>query len=574
MMTAVTELIKGRAGVERPLVDLLVRPDERADLVAYGNSLASIRLSKRSVCDLEMLAVGAFSPVTTFFSERDYRSVLETMRLASGEIFPVPVTLSVDRDDGIREGTSVGLRDEKSNLLAVIDVEEVYEWHRREFQQSVLGTSDEAHPFVAESNSLAELNISGRLRVVDLPKHYDFPRHRLTPAQVRKQLAALGRRPVVAFQTRNPLHRGHEELIRRALVTTGGVLLFQPTVGMTRPGDVDHYQRVRTYEILVEKYFDKSRAILSLVPLAMRMAGPREALWHAVIRRNYGADHFIVGRDHASPGLDQSGRPFYEPYAAQELVDQFANEVGIGVLPFGEVVYVPGKNIYSELAEVVPSEDVVRLSGGSIRTAYLESGREIPEWYMRPEIARVLKDAYMPKEKRGFCVWFTGLSCSGKSTTAEILTEMLTANGRSVTLLDGDVVRTNLSAGLGYDRRGRDANIRRIGFVASEIVRHGGVAVCAAISPYSQTRHEVREMFPDGNFIEVFVDTPLSVCEQRDTKGMYAKARRNEIDNFTGISDVYESPIAAEIELETENSTAEKNAELILNYLKEAHFVK
>ena len=499
--------------------------------------------------------------------------MIESMRLADGHIFPVPVTLPLNENAGIKEGDSIGLRDERNNLLAILDVEEIYEWDRTAFQSAVLGTTDPAHTLVAESNRWGRLNISGPLRVVDLPKYYDFPELRLKPAQVRYRLENFGSGTVVAFQTRNPLHRAHEEMIKRALETTGGTLLLHPVVGMTKPGDLDHYVRVRTYKELIDRYFSEHRAMLSLLPLAMRLAGPREALWHAVIRRNFGADHLIVGRDHASPGTDSLGQPFYEPYAAQELVAQFSDELGVNVVPFSEFVYLPKSDVYREASDVAAGEETLTLSGSQVRR-HLELGQKIPDWHMRPEVADILSEAHTPGHKRGFCVWFTGLSGAGKSTTAEILTAKLNACERTVTLLDGDIVRNNLSAGLGFDKAGRDANIRSIGFVASEIVRHGGVVVCAAVSPYRETRDEVRGMFPDGSFFEIFVDTPLDVCEQRDTKGMYARARRGEIKNFTGIDDVYEAPLSCEVTLDTVGTDAEDNADLILNHLRTAGFIR
>jgi sulfate adenylyltransferase len=350
------------------------------------------------------------------------------------------------------------------------------------------------------------------------------------------------------------------------------VLLLHPVVGMTKPGDIDHYSRVRTYKALTEKYYDASRVLLALLPLAMRLAGPREALWHALIRRNYGADHLIIGRDHASPGLDENGNPFYGPYAAQELVERFSGELGVRAVPFREFVYVPGEGKYEESTEDRNVSEVMTLSGSQLKEDYLYTGNPLPVWFTRPEVAQILEESYPPRRRQGLCIWFTGLSGAGKSTTAEILTTALMRYGRRVTLLDGDIVRTHLSAGLGFDREGRDANIRRIGFVAAEIARHGGIAVCAAVSPYAATRAEARKMVGE-NFIEVFVDTPLEVCEARDTKGMYTRARRGEIENFTGIDDNYDAPENAEITLYTTNSSPEGNVRVILDHLIAANFI-
>lgn len=555
------------------LKNLLVSPEETADFKKYANALPSVQLSARAICDLEMLAVGAFSPLESFMNEADYRRVVEEMRLTSNHVFPVPVALPLDAESGIRENREIALRDAKNNLLATMKIEEIYEWDRAEFAREVLGTEDARHPLVAEMSGWGRLNVSGSLRVVELPRYYDFPELRLSPAAVRARLESLGNECVVAFQTRNPLHRAHEELTKRALEKTGGTLLLHPVVGLTRAGDVDYYSRVQTYKILTEKYYDKTSVLLALLPLAMRFAGPREALWHAVIRRNYGANYLIVGRDHAGAGVDSSGEPFYAPYAARELVEKFSEEIGVRAAAFEEFVYLPATESYEEISKPPANKSFFSLSGTEVREDYLNKGRRLPAWFTRPEVAQILEESYPPRHRQGVCVWFTGLSGAGKSTTAEIVTAMLPAYGRRATLLDGDIVRTHLSAGLGFDKKGRDTNIRRIGFVAAEIVRHGGVAVCAAISPYHATRAEVRKMVGE-NFVEVFVDTPLDVCEERDTKGMYARARRGEIKDFTGVDDVYETPQQPEIVLDTINQAPEANARLIVNYLIRDGFIK
>ncbi len=556
------------------LVDLLVPPEEAAELKAYAGTLPSVQLSARTECDLELLAVGGFSPLARFMGQEDHQRVLDEMRLANGYLFPIPVTLPVDPAPHIRVGQDIALRSAKNELLAVITIEEVYEWDRDEVAQKVFGTLDLRHPLVAEMHRWGRLNISGRLRVLQLPRHYDFQDLRLTPAQTRAKLESFGYPNVVAFQTRNPLHRVHEELTKRAAEEVGGVLLLHPVVGMTKPGDVDHFTRVRTYKALAANHYDSDRILLALLPLAMRLAGPREALWHALIRRNYGANYLIVGRDHAGPGEDSTGDPFYGPYEAQELVKQYSEELGVGVVPFRMLVYLPDEGRYEEVSKVPAGARTAALSGTEVREEYLNNGRALPPWFTRPEVAEILAETYPPRHKQGVCIWFTGLSGSGKSTTAEVLTMLLQEHGRHVTLLDGDVVRTHLSKGLGFSKEDRDTNIRRIGFVAAEIVRHGGTAVCAAVSPYRATRNYVRNMVGQEHYVEVFVDTPLEVCEQRDVKGLYAKARRGEITGFTGIDDPYESPRHAEIVLDTVNHTAEKNAHLILDHLIERGFVR
>jgi sulfate adenylyltransferase len=353
-----------------------------------------------------------------------------------------------------------------------------------------------------------------------------------------------------------------------------GVLLLHPVVGMTKPGDVDHYTRVRTYAALVDNYYPADRVVLSLLPLAMRMAGPREALWHAIIRRNYGASHFIVGRDHASPGRDSSGTPFYGPYDAQQLVAASAAEIGMTMVPFEELVYLPAEKRYVQQSEVPAGGETWSISGTAVRTEYLGKGRPLPEWFTRPEIAVILAESYPARHRQGFCVWFTGLSGAGKTTTAEVLVRLLLERGRNVTVLDGDVVRTHLSKGLGFSKEDRDTNILRIGFVASEIVRHGGAVVCAAVSPYHATRESVRSMVGADHFVEIFVDAPLEVCESRDVKGMYAQARAGKIQQFTGINDPYEPPTAPALTLDTVDASPEENARAILTLLAEEGFVR
>ena len=532
------------------------------------------RRSDRALCDLELLATGAFSPLDRFMGRADYERVVAEMRLADGTLFPIPVTLPVERIDDLHYDREIALRDSKNNLLAVMTVEEIYTWERAAAAQQVFGTQDPAHPLVAEMTRWGSLNLSGPLRVLALPRHYDFTDLRLTPAQTRARLAAAGQTNVVAFQTRNPLHRAHEELTKRAAESVDGTLLLHPVVGLTKPGDVDHFTRVRSYKALLSNYYDGDRAVLALLPLAMRLAGPREALWHAIIRRNFGANYLIVGRDHAGPGNDSTGRPFYGPYDAQELAQQHSAEIGVGVLTFSEMVYLPEEGRYEEASRIPDGAQVASISGTQVRSDYLNRGRQLPDWFTRPEVADILSESYPPRHRQGVCLWFTGLSGAGKSTTAEVLTILLLEHGRQVTVLDGDVVRTHLSKGLGFSKEDRDVNIRRIGFVAAELVRHGGIAVCAAVSPYRATREDVRAMVGKDRFVEIFVDTPIEVCEDRDVKGMYAKARRGEITGFTGIDDPYEAPVNPEITLDTVAFTPEENAQRIVAYLVEHGYAR
>ena len=556
------------------LIDLTIELEEFRDTLEYAKTLPSVRLSERALCDLELLGTGAFSPLDRFMGSDDYNRVVEEMRLAGGQLFPIPITLPVGPDAAIKLDREVALLDSRNEILAVMTIEEIYEWDLLKTAREVFGTSDERHPLIAEMHRWGTRNISGQLKVLRLPTHFDFRDLRLTPSQTRSRLEQIGIENVVAFQTRNPLHRAHEELTKRAIEEVDGVLLLHPVVGMTKPGDIDYFTRVRTYKVLASKYYDQNRILLTLLPLAMRLAGPREALWHALIRRNYGANHMIIGRDHASPGNDSNGTPFYPPYAAQELVQSLEDEVGVKVLPFGEFVYLPTEDRYEDVRKIELTTVTAQLSGTQAREWYREGGAELPDWFVRTEVSEAIATTYPPRHKQGFCVWFTGLSAAGKSTTAEILTVLLQEFGRQVTLLDGDVVRHNLSRGLGFSREDRDLNIRRIGFVAAEIVKHQGTVICAAVSPYRATRNEVRNLVGTDRFIEVYLNTPLEECERRDGKGMYSKARRGELKNFTGIDDPYEEPVQPELNLETLENSAEDNARLIIKYLLERGFLK
>jgi len=553
------------------LVNLVVEGQEREELLARAAKLPSIKITMRNLCDLELIATGGFSPLTTFMGKADYDRVLREMRLADGTLFPLPITLTVDPKELPTVGEDLALRSANFDLIAVITLDEVYHWDAELEAAHAYGTTDSKHPMVSEMTRWNKVCISGPLKVVNLPKYYDFVNLRHTPAQVRAMLEGMGHANVVAFQTRNPLHRIHEELTKRAAAEVKGSLLVHPTVGMTKPGDVDHYTRVRTYKALVDNHYDKNSTMLSLLPLAMRMAGPKEAILHAIIRRNHGANHFVVGRDHAGPGNDSTGKPFYGPYDAQEIMKKYEAELGVKMVPFEMLVYLPDEDRYVEEKDVPKGAKVANISGTQVRDEYLAKGKLLPEWFTRPETAEILREMYPARHKQGFCIWFTGLSGSGKSATTEVLTSLLLERGREIAVLDGDVVRTHLSKGLGFSKEDRDTNIMRIGFVAGEIVHASGAVICAAISPYRSTRNEARKMVGD-NFIEIFMDTPVEVCEQRDVKGLYAKARQAMAEGkhpgFTGVDDPYEPPINPEITLQGYGSTPETNAREIVKYLE------
>lgn len=558
------------------LVNLVVEGKEREELLARAGKLPSIKITMRNLCDLELIATGGFSPLTTFMGKADYDRVLKEMRLADGTLFPLPITLTADPKELPTVGEELALRNANFDLIAIMTLEEVYHWDADTEASLAYGTTDTKHPMVSEMGRWNKVCITGPMKVVNLPKYYDFVNLRLTPAQVRARLEEMGHDNVVAFQTRNPLHRIHEELTKRAAAQVNGSLLVHPTVGMTKPGDVDHYTRVRTYKALVDNHYDKKNTMLSLLPLAMRMAGPKEALLHAIIRRNHGANHFVVGRDHAGPGNDSTGKPFYGPYDAQEIMKQYEVEIGVKMIPFEMLVYLPDEDRYVEEKDVPKGAKTANISGTQVRDDYLAKGKLLPEWFTRPETAEILREMYPPRHKQGFGIWFTGLSGSGKSATTQVLTTLLLERGRETAILDGDVVRTHLSKGLGFSKEDRDTNIIRIGFVAGEIVHAGGAVICAAISPYRATREEARKMVGE-NFIEVYMDTPVEVCEERDVKGLYAKARQAMVDGkpmgFTGVDDPYEPPINPEITLKGFGSTPEDNARIIIKYLEDQGYI-
>ena len=573
-MASTSHLIPAHGG---ELVQLVASAERSAELKAHSREWPSWDLTGRQLCDLELLLSGGFSPLRGFMTRADYEGVCDSMRLKSGVIWPMPITLDVTEEFAkkLQPGSSkVALRDPEGVMVAVLHVDEVWQPDRQAEAKSVFGTTSTVHPGVDfVLNRANPWYVGGTLEGLQLPTHYDFKALRLTPAELRTEFARLGWRRVVAFQTRNPMHRAHVELTFRAAKTVEANLLIHPSVGMTKPGDVDYFTRVRCYQLLLSKY-PPGTVKLSLLPLAMRMGGPREAIWHALIRKNHGVTHFIVGRDHAGPGKDKDGKPFYGPYEAQELFKKHEKDIGVTMVPFSMMVYLENQDCYVPDNEVPQGARVLNISGTELRDR-LNEGRDIPAWFTYPEVVRELRRSFPPRHKQGVTIFFTGLSGSGKSTIANVLlTKFLELGGRPVTILDGDLVRKHLSSELGFSKEHRDINIRRIGYVASEITKNGGIAICAPIAPYDVTRKHVRQMIePYGGFILVHVATPIETCEQRDRKGLYAKARAGIVKEFTGISDPYEVPADAEVVINTADLTAEEAAQEIVLHLEREGFI-
>lgn len=560
-----------------------LRPLNRVELSAIdeykysSHLLPTIKLNHRQICDVELILNGAFAPLQGFLNKADYDSVLKNMRLADGSLWPMPVTLDVDAEFAakIGPGDEVALRDAEGVLLAILEVEDKWEVNKEHEARSVFGTTDDRHAGVAYlMQQSKEVYLGGKLIGVSLPLYYDFNHLRYTPSELRKEFQQRGWDKVVAFQTRNPMHRAHQELTVRAIAATGAKLLIHPVVGVTKPGDIEYYTRVICYEHILQTY-PANTAMLSLLPLAMRMGGPREAVWHAIIRKNYGCTHFIVGRDHAGPGKDRQGIDFYAPYAAQELVMQHQKEIGIEIVPFQEMAYSHQHAAYFPVDQFPANESPALISGTDLRER-LQKNLEIPEWFSYPAVIDELRKAHPPKHKQGFTVFFTGLPSAGKSTLANaLMLKLRELTNRQFTLLDGDVIRTHLSRGLGFSQEDREANITRVGFVAKEVTKHGGIAICALVSPYARPREMVRDMIKEvGGFIEVYVSTPLAICETRDRKGLYKKAREGFIKQFTGISDPYEPPVAPEITIDTASMNPEQIIDVLVEKIKSLGYIQ
>ncbi len=550
-----------------PIPELYVSYESAQKLKHEAGTLASWDLTPRQICDLELLMNGGFNPLKGFLTEADYTGVVENMRLADGTLWPMPITLDVSEAFAgtVEPGQDIALRDQEGVILAILSVTDKYTPNKAREAEMVFGADDLAHPAVNYlHNQAGPVYLGGPVVGIQQPVHYDFKARRDTPNELRAFFRKMGWRRIVAFQTRNPLHRAHQELTFRAAREAQANLLIHPVVGMTKPGDIDHFTRVRCYEAVLDQY-PATTTTMSLLNLAMRMAGPREAVWHGIIRRNHGCTHMIVGRDHAGPGKNSAGQDFYDPYAAQELFREHQGEIGVEMVDFKQMVFVQERAQYEPRDEVEAGATILDISGTELRRRLAE-GLEIPEWFSFPDVVTELRRTRPPRANQGFTVFFTGFSGSGKSTIANaLMVKLMEMGGRPVTLLDGDVVRKHLSSELGFSKEHRDINIKRIGYVASEITKNGGIAICAPIAPYTATRRAVREMIEQyGAFVEVHVATSIEECEKRDRKGLYKLAREGKIKEFTGISDPYEVPENPELRVETENVDVDNCAHQVI----------
>ena len=533
-------------------------------------------LTERQLCDLEMIMSKAFYPLDGFIGENDYYSVLDNMRLVNGSLWPIPIILDISKQFSkqVSINHKIILKDKEGFSLAEMKISDIWEPNKKIEAEKVYGTLDESHPGVDYLlNHTDSIYIGGSIKCIESIHHYDYQDLRHSPEVLKDKFNKLGWDKVIAFQTRNPLHKAHVEMTLRAINDFNAKLLIHPVVGMTKPGDVDYYTRVRCYNHILKKYPNNS-ALLSLIPLAMRMAGPKEALWHAIIRKNYGCTHIIIGRDHAGPGNDNNGNPFYGPYDAQNIIERYEDEIKIKMIPFKFLVYLPETKTYCPVDEVPKGINYETVSGSELRK-YLSEGKNIPEWFTYAEVANELRKSTPSKKNRGFTIFFTGLSGSGKSTLANGLLIKLLENGtRPVSLLDGDIVRTHLSSELGFSKEHRSINVRRIGYVASEITKNRGIAICAPIAPYRIDRKFNRGLISSlGGYIEIHVSTSLEKCEERDVKGLYKLAREGSLKEFTGVSDPYEKPNNPEMVIDSSDTAPEELVDNIYKKIEDLGYI-
>ncbi len=559
------------------LVQLIVDGDRAEALKDLSRDLESVTLSDCAVCDLELLMNGGFSPLTGFLNQTDYESVLDRMRLKDGALWPIPICLDISEGQAksLDVGQSVAIRDNEGFMLAVMRIESIWPIDKKREAEILFETHDDQHPGVDHLfNGKGAYYIGGAIEGLQLPLHSAFKRYRHTPVELRALFKKLGWRRIVGFHTRNPLHRAQFEMTLRAMAKAKAGLLLHPVAEQVRQGEIDYYTRIHCY-LEAARYYPPNMMLLSLLPLSMRMAGPREALWHAIVRKNHGCTHFIVGHGHADPGMGKNGELWYEPDSSWELMKRYADEIGIEVVSFDEMVYWVDEDVYLPVSEAPAGSRTLSLSNDQFHKK-LRTSRRVPEWFTFPEVVSAIQHAYPPRHQQGFTIFCTGLSGAGKSTIAKVLhARFMEMRSRPVTLLDGDVVRTNLSSELGFSKEHRDINVRRIGFVAGEITKNRGIAICAPIAPYTATRRQIRRLIENyGGFVEVHVGTSLEVCEQRDRKGLYAKARAGLVKGVTGIDDPYEAPENPEVFIDTSDMTPDESAQEVLLYLERAGYTK
>lgn len=560
------------------LVNLLLDEAEAEKIKIESESYLAITLSQRQQCDVELLVSGALSPLTGFMNQANYESVIENATLQNGTVWPIPyyIDLTEEQAKNINVGDKVALRDIEGFMPAVITVESKWQPDKNIEAENVYGTLDTKHPGVDYlMNTVGDVYIGGKVDAIQLPFHYDFETLRFTPSELRQHFDKIGWRSIVAFHTSKPMHAVHHEMTMRASKQANAHILIHPVIGMSKPGDLHYYSRVHCYEAILKQY-PKSLVSLALIPMAMRMAGPREALMNAIIRQNFGCTHYIVGTEHAGPpNVRESGKRFYASGASQQYVQRYQNDIGIKIITIDELCYDEEKDEFITRTDIKqPLCSRESFSNTRVLKSLLNQ-EEVPAWVSFPEVLEALRQSYPPRPRRGLTLFFTGFSGSGKSTLARIIYAKFIEEGkRAVTLLDGDVVRLNLSSELGFSKKDRNTNVRRIGYVASEITKNRGVAICAPIAPYAEIRREVRNKIEEyGSFIEIYVSTSIEECESRDRKGLYAKARKGIIPEFTGISDPYDVPENPEITVDTKGMTPMQAAQDIYLYLIREEYI-
>jgi sulfate adenylyltransferase len=538
--------------------------------------MPDIILNDRQLCDFELLSTGAYSPLKGFMTRADYESVLNKMHLDNDDLWPIPICLDISKSlsTTLKIGQSAVLRDQEGFLLGIMEIEDIWTIEIEKEAMAIYGTLDKTHPGVEYLyHKSGKYYIGGKVKALSLPIHSDFKQLRLNPLEIRNIYARLGWKRVVGFQTRQPLHRAQFEMTIKAMEKAKANLLLLPVTGIPKPGDFDHYTRVRCYR-KVAKHYPPDSFILNLLPLSMRMAGPRDAVLHMIIGKNFGCTDFVIGHDHASPGKDSKGNRFYNYEDIKLLGEKLSREIKVKMIPFEKMVYVPFEDEYQIANKVKKGQETISISGNDIRKR-IRSGKKIPEWASFPEVVKELRKSYPRPSKQGFTIFLTGLSGAGKSTIAKVLySKFLEIGTRPVTLLDGDIVRKNLSSELNFSKEHRDINVKRIGFVAAEITKNRGIAICAPIAPYEKTRMEIRTSIENyGGFFEIHVSTPLAQCEKRDRKGMYAKARAGILKGFTGVDDPYESPLSPELRIDTTDLTPDEAAQEVLIHISQKGFI-